>query len=131
MTTQNEVIEIGEKEWEKIVERSDTPVFVMFYSPMCAFCKTMEPHFQNYAQEFNKQVIFARVNVFNTPSIVERYGIMSTPTFKFFCHGKPVHELVGEIYPYLLKKTVEEMLEHGEQCATKSSSIDYSISGYT
>ena len=104
MTQEDIVIEIGEKEWEKSVERSNTPVFVMFYSPMCAFCKTMEPHFFNYAQEFKKTVVFARVNVFNTPSIVQRYGIMSIPTFKFFCHGKAVHELVGEIYPYLLKK---------------------------
>jgi len=40
----------------------------------------------------------------------ERYGVRSTPTFKFFCEGRPVQEMVGAIYPALLKKMVDEYL---------------------
>ncbi len=60
----------------------------------------------------------------------ERYGVRSTPTFKFFCGGKPVQEMVGAVYPALLKKMVDEVLLHGRECAKNSTTIDYEITGY-
>ena len=67
----------------------------------------------------------------DNPFIVGRYGVMSTPTFKFFCEGRPVQELVGAVYPHILKKTVEDALQHGSECVKKTTKIDTGISGYT
>ncbi len=63
--------------------------------------------------------------------MASRYGVMATPTFKFFCQGSPVQELVGEIYPPLLKKTIEDVLQDGVRCIKNSTKIDYEITGYT
>ncbi len=122
--------EASDLTWEKSVEKSAKPVAVMFYSPSCAFCRQIEPYFRNYAAEYRDTVVFIRLNVMTSPWTAERYGVRSTPTFKFFCDGKPVQEMVGAVYPALLKKMVDEVLVHGKECAKRSTSIDYEITGY-
>ena len=123
MNTQD-VIELDDTNWEKNVEKGGKQIFVMFYSSTYPYCKQMEPHFYEYAGEFKDKVLFARVNTMNSPTIAGRYGIMGTPTFKYFCKGRPVQELSGAMYPALLKKTVEDNLERGENCVEKTSWVD-------
>jgi thioredoxin 1 len=124
------LVELTDLNWERTVEKSAKPVAVMFYSPTCAFCHQMEPYFRNYAREYKDTVQFARLDIMTSPWTAERYGVRSTPTFKFFCEGKPVQEMVGAVYPALLKKMVDEVLIHGKECAKNSTAIDYEITGY-
>lgn len=124
------LIELTDLNWERDVEKSGRPVAVMFYSPTCAFCHQMEPYFRNYAREYKDSIQFARIDIMTSPWTAERYGVRSTPTFKFFCDGKPVQEMVGAVYPALLKKMVDDVLLHGSECAKNSTTIDYEITGY-
>ena len=124
------LFEVTDLTWEKTIEKGGKPVAVMFYSPTCAFCHQMEPYFRTYAEEYRDSILFARINIMTNQWVAERYGIRSTPTFKFFCEGKPVQEMVGAIYPALLKKMVDEVLVHGKECARNSTEIDYDITGY-
>lgn len=125
------IIEINDMTWGQLVEESSKPVIVMFYSPTCPYCKAMEPYFVDYAQQFKSSVVFARIDIMSNPWIAERYGVMGTPTFKFFCHGRPVWEQVGEIYPSILKTAVENMVDYGEDCVKKSTPRGQDITGYT
>lgn len=129
MKVQN-IVELEDSTWEKNVEKLDKPVFVMFYSPTCSHCKAMDPYFEEYAKEFKEQVLFAKINVMNNPIVASRYGIMGTPTFKFFCEGHPIQELAGAMYPTLLKKAVEEGLQHGAKCVKNTTWFAPDISGY-
>jgi thiol-disulfide isomerase/thioredoxin len=124
------VIEIDDMIWEQIVEESSKPVIVMFYSPTCPFCKAMDPYFVNYAQEFKNSAVFARINIVTNTWTSGRYGVQGTPTFKSFCHGKPVWEQVGEIYPSILKTAIENLIKYGEDCIRKSTPVGQSITGY-
>ena len=128
--TEVTLVEVDDISWERTVEKSSKPVAVMFYSPTCVFCHQIEPYFRNYAQEFREGVLFTRLNIITSPWTAERYGVRSTPTFKFFCDGKPVREMVGAVYPVLLKKMVDEVLIHGKECAKNSTTINYDITGY-
>jgi len=127
---QETVQEVNDLDWEKSVEKGTKPVVVMFYSPTCAFCHQMEPYFKTYAAEYLDRVVFVRINITTNLWTAERYGVRSTPTFKFFCDGKPVQEMVGAVYPALLKRAVDEVLVHGKECAKNSTTIDYEITGY-
>jgi thioredoxin 1 len=127
---QGKVMDLDYSSWETTVEKGEKPVVVMFYSDMCPYCKQMEPSFFEYAEEFKEKVIFGRVNVINSPTIPHRYGVMGTPTFKFFCRGKPIYELTGAIYPSLIKKAVEENLEYGERCVKNTTWHAPEITGY-
>lgn len=124
------VEEVTDLTWERMVERSALPVAVMFSSPACAFCRQMEPAFRQYAAEYRGSVLFVKLNVLSSQWTAERYGVRSTPTFKFFCSGKAVQDLVGAVYPALLKRMVEEVLVHGKECARNSTVINYDITGY-
>ena len=128
--TEEPLVEVDDLIWEKTVEKGTKPVAVMFYSPTCTFCHQMEPYFKSYAEEFKNSVLFVKINILTNPWVTERYGVRSTPTFKFFCDGKAVQEMVGSVYPALLKKMVEEVLVHGKECAKNSTTIDYEITGY-
>ncbi|GAB7016328.1 thioredoxin family protein [Methanogenium cariaci] len=124
------VRELKGTDWEKTVEKNSLPVAVMFYSPTCSHCKTMEPYFHTYAEEYAGKMLFVRLNLAESPWIGERYGIMATPTFGFFCAGKAVQSFSGAVYPSIIKTRVEEVLQHGAECAEMSSAVDYEISGY-
>ena len=113
--------EVDDMSWEKEVELSELPVLVMFFSQTCVHCKEMEPYFIQYALEYEGKVKFAKLNVVESPFTADRYGVMATPTFTFFCQGKPVQNLAGAAYPTLLKKMIDESLEHSEQCLEKST----------
>ena len=127
---EEELVEVDDRTWERTIEKGEKPSVVMFYSPTCSYCHTMEPFFHQYAREFKETIVFARLNIITNQWTAEKYGVRGTPTFKFFCSGKPVSELVGAIYPAILKKMVEEVLEHGESCAKNRTEIDYDITGY-
>jgi len=122
--------EADDRTWERIVEKSKNPVAVMFYSPACSFCHQMDPYFAKYAGDYNNSVLFVRLNIQSDPWTAERYGVRSIPTFKFFCEGKPVQEIVGAVHPALLKKMIDDVLLHGKECAKNSTRIDYEITGY-
>jgi thioredoxin-like negative regulator of GroEL len=128
--TPGNVIDATDLNWEMLVEHADLPVAVMFYSPTCAFCHQMEPHFRSFSAEFRGRCLFVRTNILSNQWTAERYGVRSTPTFTFFCIGKPVQEMVGAVYPALLRKMIEEVLLHGAECAKNSNAIDYEITGY-
>ena len=118
------IVQLDDTNWEKIVEKGSKPVMVMFTSPTCPYCHQMEPSFDQYADEFKNKVVFGKANIVNSQTIVNRYGIMGTPTFKYFCKGHPIQESSGAVYPPLLKKMVEDGLNHGSDCEQKTSWID-------
>ncbi len=128
--TDEPLLEVNDQIWEKTVKKGTQPVAVMFYSPVCPFCQQIEPYFKSYAEEFRNSVLFTRINIMANPWTAERYGIRSTPTFKFFCYGKAVQEIVGPVYPALLKKMVEEGLALKKECEKNTTANDYEITGY-
>ena len=119
------LLEVDDSSSEQDVELSELPVLVIFSSPTCVHCKEMEPYFIQYAQEYEGKVKFARLNIVESQFTAERYGVMATPTFTFFCDGKPVQNLAGAAYPTLIKKLIDESLEYGEQCLEKSTPVRF------
>lgn len=88
------------------------------------------PSVEDLAKDFGTEVSFVKLNLLRFDYIGERYGVMATPTFIFFCGGKPVQTRVGAIFPVMLKKMVEEMVTQGEACRLSSTEWKYEITGY-
>jgi thioredoxin-like negative regulator of GroEL len=130
MAETSPVIEVDDRTFHDQVEKSKIPAAVMFYTPACVHCRAMAPYYAQYARDYTGKVLFARIDVSVNLFTGERYGVKGTPTFKFFCQGRPVTELVGAVYPAILKRTVEEVLVHGKECISTSTEIDYEITGY-
>lgn len=124
------VLEADDRSFERLVEKSELPAAVMFYSPGCPYCRSMEPYFLQFSSELKGRMNFVRVNTEGGAWTAERYGVRSTPTFKVFCSGRPVSELVGAVYPAILKRALDEALLQGKDCIRHSTAINYDISGY-
>lgn len=124
------VVELTTRDWESAIEKGLKPAVVMFYSTGCLHCRAMEPYFHTFAERYGEKILFARLKIEENIWIAERYGILSTPTFTFFCSGRPFEELVGEVYPAMIEKRIEDLIEHGEECVRSSTAIDYEITGY-
>ena len=124
------VVEVTDRTFEHEVEKSERPVVVMFFSETCPHCATIMPYFQEMAREFGARVRFARLDIATNPWSIERFAIRSTPTFTFFCSGRALREIVGAVYPAVIKKQIEEFERDGPECARLSTEIRYDISGY-
>ena len=127
----SDILEIKDKDWNKKILQSSKPVFVMFYSPTCPNCHTIKPYFDQYSDEFKDKVLFASMNVFENQKTASLYHILGVPTFYFICNGKPVNSIVGAVYPSLLKKTIEDGFQFGEDCRKKTTWLDSGITGYS
>ncbi len=128
--SESNLVEIDDKTWEHLVEKSSKAVIVMFYGPECPYCELMMPYFVNSAQEFKNAAVFARINITTNPWTAERYRIQGIPTFKSFCCGRSVWEQVGEINPSALKSAIENTVNYGEECVRKSTPVGQDMTGY-
>ena len=118
---------LGKRQYKK----SSNPVLVMFYSQDCPHCHIMDPYFQSYAQEFEGKITFVKVDIISNIVIAAKYGVLGTPTFTLFCKGHSIQNYVGEMYPSLIKKMVEDGLQNCLQCIDKATWIYPNITGYT
>ena len=96
---------------------------MFFYSPTCPHCVQIAPVFEKYSREFHNDVVFAKLDVSESISVAREYGVMATPTFKFFCKGRPVQELVGAVYPPLIKKVISDVLNYAHECTSRSTPL--------
>ncbi|MDF0590970.1 thioredoxin family protein [Candidatus Methanocrinis natronophilus] len=65
--------------------------------------------------------------IFHSPACPYCQEMMATPTFKLFCGGRPVQEMVGAVQPSLLKRMLQEGISTGAKCRRRSKPIDYNI----
>ena len=73
------VIELTDQNYSELVEHSDKPIFIDFYSPMCGPCQEVLaglPHLDNY---FKDEAIIAKVDVTRNPKLASKYQIQSVP----------------------------------------------------
>ncbi len=125
-----DIIELNDSNWEEMLANQEKPMVVMFYLPACSHCKQIEPYFREYAGEFRDSCTFIRMNGMDSPVTAMRYGVRSAPTFKFFCKGKAIKEAVGLVHPSLLKNSIKELIEHGDECSMHITPMPGEISPY-
>ena len=78
---------IASHEFQSEVLESISPAFVMFSAPWCVPCKTSAPILERMEAKY-PAVKFAKVNVEESPDLIETYGIRSLPTFLVFRDGQ-------------------------------------------
>jgi thioredoxin-like negative regulator of GroEL len=124
------VKEIEASDWSTTLKNQTKPLMIMFYNPLCPHCQSMDSPFSTHANTFKEKITFMKFNIQQNQQIPYFYGVHSVPTFIFFCHGKPITILTGEIHHSILKHTIEDGLLHGRQCADQRTEINYEFAGY-
>jgi len=86
---------------------SDKIIIIDFWAVWCSPCKIFAPVFQKLQQEYNKDFIFAKINVDENPLIAQSFGIASIPTTIFLKAGQLLRKFVGVMNYTNLKQVLE------------------------
>lgn len=89
-----------------IKDAADKLVVIMFTSPGCAACTTVDPKVNQLSAEYGNRVLFIKVDV-NKSEIAHRYHIHLLPTFMFLKYGKSLDKFSGADATQLAKKINE------------------------
>lgn len=122
--------EIDEKEFVNILKKEDKLIIVQFYTNTCPNCAAIAPTYIKLSEELHKNAAFTKVNAEANQNLAMKYGILGVPTFKFFCSGQPVGELVGSINATLLRNTIKDYIRHRTECVSKTTPLVWEMDGY-
>ncbi len=121
-----EIVGTDAANWEDEVLKSKELVVVEFWHQQCPYCKMLEPVYAELSKEYAGKLKFSKFNVLEShenQDLAAKYGIMSTPTLKFFCGGRPVQDIVGMLSKNHLQQAIEFAIKKHRECAEKSTPL--------
>lgn len=75
-----EVIELTDKNYTAFIEKTESVVFIDFYSDTCAPCQTLLTYLPNIAQHYqDEEVVIAKVNSAYNPKLTQKFMVRSVP----------------------------------------------------
>lgn len=126
----NDVRELDKEQFDEVINKCDQMVIVEFYTNSCPNCQAMEPIYRELAQNVGSKAEFCRINAQLYQEVSMLYGVRSVPTFKFFCHKKPIGEIVGAVNKTVLMNTIVDFAQWKEKCYKGSTPMSYDMTGY-
>ena len=100
---------IGDNNFNEEVLNSKELVLVDFFATWCGPCKMVAPILEDLESEMI-DIKFVKVDVDESPSVANQYGIQSIPTLKVFKNGKVVDTVVG----FLPKEQIKSLIERNK-----------------
>ena len=86
--------DVTDETFEQEVLQSERPVVVDFWAPWCGPCRAVAPIFEQLSAE-QDAVVFAKLNIDESPVYASRYGVLSIPTAILFEDGEPRGTVIG------------------------------------
>lgn len=74
----DDVIELTDSNFERLVLDSDDMWLVEFFAPWCGHCKNLAPHWQSAASEMKGKVKFGALDATVHSVMANRYGVNFT-----------------------------------------------------
>ncbi|MDP2900246.1 MAG: thioredoxin family protein [Candidatus Bathyarchaeota archaeon] len=106
------IVNLQHTDWDREVAKADKPVAVEFWHQSCPTCKKIEPTVLELPSKLGDRVKLARLNVLdnkeNRRFAIEK-GVIGTPTFKIYCRGVEIGEIVGLETLTNLQGTIENI----------------------
>lgn len=85
----------SEDHFATLIKLSPLPVLVDFWAPWCGPCKMVAPEFEKVAADSVGDLIVAKVNTEEQPSLAQRFAIQAIPTLVLFQGGRETARTSG------------------------------------
>ena len=90
--------EILYTDWDSAISKAEGPVVVEFWHQNCPTCKKIDSAVHELPAKLAGKAKLVRLNVLTdreTRRLAIDKGVIGTPTFKIYCKGAEVGEVVG------------------------------------
>ncbi|WP_373035350.1 thioredoxin family protein [Sulfurimonas sp.] len=76
----SEVLELNDSNYAEFIAKTDSVVFIDFYSTTCAPCQTLLSYLPKIAEHYEEEkVIVAKVNTEKNPKLTAKFMVRSVP----------------------------------------------------
>lgn len=101
------VIHVGDADFEAKVLQSDQPVLVDFWAEWCGPCKMIGPIIDELADSYAGRVKVVKVNVDHARQTAAKFGVRGIPTLLVFKDGQVQATQVGAIGKAQITQLIE------------------------
>ena len=86
---------VNDENFGQVVLDSKQPVLVDFWAQWCGPCRSLAPIVDALAEQYAGTARIVKLNVDDSPAIVERYRVQAIPTLILFRGGEEKRRMVG------------------------------------
>ncbi len=86
---------VNDENFGQVVLDSKQPVLVDFWAQWCGPCRSLAPIVDALAEQYAGTARIVKLNVDDSPAIVERYHVQAIPTLILFRGGEEKQRMVG------------------------------------
>ncbi len=104
------IVTIGDDNWQSEVLDSDLPVLVDFWAEWCGPCKAIAPALDQLADELTGKLKIAKVNVDTNRNLAAQFGIRSIPTLLVFKDGTVQEQMMGALSKAALEQKLQPLV---------------------
>jgi thioredoxin 2 len=104
------IADAGDGSYRDVVEESALPVLVDLWAPWCGPCHLVSPALEQLANDYAGQVKLVKVNVDESPSISQRFGVQGIPTLLVTRKGEVIARQTGAAPESTLRTWLEDAL---------------------
>ena len=95
--------------FQKALE-GDKPVLVDFWAPWCGYCRRIGPAYDKLAEQFQDELVLAKVNVDEEGVLAEQEKIEVLPTLVLYRGGQAIGSMVAPESKAMIENFIRETL---------------------
>ena len=102
------LVDASDDDFTYVAGSAPIPVVIDFWGPWCAPSRRMDLVFDQLARALAGRAKLVKVNVEDTPQLIERFGVRGVPTVLVMHQGRAVARRSGAAQGYEFRDWVEE-----------------------